>query len=373
MKKFLLALLLAPSIALAGFTGGGSLTIPAYLGTACNNTLYPASLLCVSNAPTTDVENHNIGIMGGGLATYTASGTPLTGWGVGLYGKGWTNGNTRSAGTVGEGMVTASGDVGSAVGLRGYAKQTHAGGMNIGVLGDATGGLTNYDLYSVNGTITSATGTLTNTGDLVTSGKLTVGSGVTGLVVMPWIGGGGTTYSALYNASVTPSLANPAILSNAVSVYLNGVNSANLSIGTAPIVSATSAGAAVNGALSSTGVITASAGVQVGAGTFASGKVYTTAVNGTVITGAVGSVNDVLITNAAGNNVMRVPTGTQNAEFQGVVKISNGYTVATLPAGAVGQRAYVTDALAPTFLGTLTGGGSVVTPVFHNGTAWVAN
>ncbi len=50
-----------------------------------------------------------------------------------------------------------------------------------------------------------------------------------------------------------------------------------------------------------------------------------------------------------------------------------GYTVATLPAGTQGDSAFVTDALAPTFLGALTGGGSVVTPVFYNGTAWVAD
>jgi len=50
-----------------------------------------------------------------------------------------------------------------------------------------------------------------------------------------------------------------------------------------------------------------------------------------------------------------------------------GYTVATLPAaGVTGRRAYVTDALLPTFLGTLTGGGVVKCPVFDNGTAWVA-
>lgn len=48
------------------------------------------------------------------------------------------------------------------------------------------------------------------------------------------------------------------------------------------------------------------------------------------------------------------------------------YTVATLPAGSPGDFAYVTDALAPTFLGALTGGGTVPTPVFYNGTAWVS-
>lgn len=49
-----------------------------------------------------------------------------------------------------------------------------------------------------------------------------------------------------------------------------------------------------------------------------------------------------------------------------------GYTVATLPAGVQGDSAYVTDALAPVFLGIIAGGGAVITPVFHNGTNWVA-
>ncbi len=51
---------------------------------------------------------------------------------------------------------------------------------------------------------------------------------------------------------------------------------------------------------------------------------------------------------------------------------TKGYTVATLPAGNVGDIAYVTDALTPTYLAVLVGGGAVVTPVFYNGTAWVS-
>lgn len=49
------------------------------------------------------------------------------------------------------------------------------------------------------------------------------------------------------------------------------------------------------------------------------------------------------------------------------------YTVGTLPAaGILGRIACVTDALAPSYLGALTGGGSVRVPVFDNGSAWVA-
>lgn len=54
----------------------------------------------------------------------------------------------------------------------------------------------------------------------------------------------------------------------------------------------------------------------------------------------------------------------------GVMRLK-GYTVATLPAGTQGDTAFVTDALAPTFLATIVGGGTVVTPVFYNGTNWV--
>lgn len=68
---------------------------------------------------------------------------------------------------------------------------------------------------------------------------------------------------------------------------------------------------------------------------------------------------------------------TGSTSFQGIVTANaqirlKGYTVATLPTGTTGQIAYVTDATAPTYLGMLTGGGSVKCPVFYNGTNWVA-
>jgi len=64
--------------------------------------------------------------------------------------------------------------------------------------------------------------------------------------------------------------------------------------------------------------------------------------------------------------------GVKNLSVSGTV-LTGGYTVATLPtAGTVGRRAYVTDALAPTYLGALVGGGAVKCPVFDNGTAWVS-
>jgi hypothetical protein len=77
-----------------------------------------------------------------------------------------------------------------------------------------------------------------------------------------------------------------------------------------------------------------------------------------------------------GNSVKILDLATNLATLGGPIA-TKGYTVATLPstAGAgmvAGARAHVTDSAAsPTFLGTLTGGGAVVCPVFFNGVAWV--
>ncbi len=74
-----------------------------------------------------------------------------------------------------------------------------------------------------------------------------------------------------------------------------------------------------------------------------------------------------------------VDNGVDQGQFVGSVVCTtlktSGFTVATLPAPpaqGLGARAHVTDALNPTYLETLTGGGTVKCPVFYNGTAWVA-
>ena len=61
-----------------------------------------------------------------------------------------------------------------------------------------------------------------------------------------------------------------------------------------------------------------------------------------------------------------------NVSFGSTARLA-GFTVATLPAGTVGDTAYVTDALAPVYLTAVVGGGAVTTPVFFDGTNWVAN
>lgn len=81
------------------------------------------------------------------------------------------------------------------------------------------------------------------------------------------------------------------------------------------------------------------------------------------------AIDDVLV-----NTGLRASGGSANF----TLKITNnlpqnlkGYTVAGLPVGVVGDVAYVTDALAPTFLVTVVGGGAVKAPVFYDGTNWV--
>ena len=87
--------------------------------------------------------------------------------------------------------------------------------------------------------------------------------------------------------------------------------------------------------------------------------------------------NQIVIGNdatGAGSNTATIGnTSIVKTILRGVIAHSTSYTVATLPTGALGDTAFVTDAVAPTYLGLLTGGGSVACPVFHNGTNWVSH
>jgi hypothetical protein len=74
----------------------------------------------------------------------------------------------------------------------------------------------------------------------------------------------------------------------------------------------------------------------------------------------------------ATGGIPRATINSSEAAFNVPVGLK-GYTVASLPSGNQGDTAYVTDAVSPTYLGTLRGGGSTVCPVFYNGTAWVAH
>ena len=55
--------------------------------------------------------------------------------------------------------------------------------------------------------------------------------------------------------------------------------------------------------------------------------------------------------------------------------VGGPYTVDSLPPATPmlhGAHTFVTDATSPTFLGALTGGGTIVCPVFCDGATWVS-
>lgn len=126
---------------------------------SANFTRFPGALAVVSNtdAGIQQNESMNIGLLAEGVSSNTT-------WGSGLYGAGYTNtvGNGRGTGVTGEGHVSAATDTGVAVGVRGYANDTHTGNYNIGLYGDASNGdagLTyggNVALFLANGNIVTS-------------------------------------------------------------------------------------------------------------------------------------------------------------------------------------------------------------------------
>ena len=81
------------------------------------------------------------------------------------------------------------------------------------------------------------------------TGKIQMGSGVTGLLIEPLITGG---YGAIYSTNVTPNSTNWSFVTNSTNTEINGVSSTNLNVGGAIVASASSGGLAVTGILSST-------------------------------------------------------------------------------------------------------------------------
>lgn len=127
--------------------------------TSANFTRFPGALAVVSNTSSGIQQNEsmNVGLLAEGVSSNTT-------WASGLYGAGYTNtvGNGRGTGVTGEGHVSAATDTGVAVGVRGYANDTHTGNYNIGLYGDASNGdagLTyggNVALFLANGNIVTS-------------------------------------------------------------------------------------------------------------------------------------------------------------------------------------------------------------------------
>jgi hypothetical protein len=129
-------------------------TSKGLIGSGANTTDYPNSQIVSTQSKVTGYgHTYNIGVTGEAQAN--ASDANI--WGIGVYGKGWTNGATRCAGIEGDAGVTNSSDSGTATAIRGYANSTHSGGMNIAALLEASNSsVKNYALYMNNGDIFSA-------------------------------------------------------------------------------------------------------------------------------------------------------------------------------------------------------------------------
>lgn len=86
------------------------------------------------------------------------------------------------------------------------------------------------------------------------------------------------------------------------------------------------------------------------------------------------NTNNLFIEPSTNSTIYRLPTDKQAGDYilATTDDFSKRYTVSSLPTptGSEPVFAIVTDATAPTYLGTLTGGGSVVCPVFYDGVSW---
>lgn len=156
--------------------------------TSANLTRFPNAISIISNVSPSiqQNENGNIGLIAeavGSAATRNA----------GVYGVGYTVGAYTGQGVVGESHVSSTNDTAPSVGVRGYANDTHIGGLNVGLYGDATNGLSNYSLYL-------------NSGDIYTSGTKT------------WYLNGGLTFTGGANTVAIPNL----VSSNAYFSSANG-------------------------------------------------------------------------------------------------------------------------------------------------------
>jgi hypothetical protein len=228
---------------------------------------------------------------------------------------------------------------------------------------------------------------------------LAVTSGGTGLTTIPTNGqlliGNGTGYAlntlgfgagiSVTNGSGTISVANTGVLSNIAGTGIS-VSSAtgNVTVANTGVLSFSAGTTGLTPSTATTGVVSL-AGILIAVN---GGTGFSSYAVGDLLYANTTTTLDKLPDVATGNALISGGVNTAPAwgkiglttHVSGILPVANGgtgtgvaYTVATLPvAGTQGRRAWVTNALAPTFLTAVVGGGAVVCPVFDNGTTWVA-
>jgi len=101
------------------------------------------------------------------------------------------------------------------------------------------------------------------------------------------------------------------------------------------------------------------------------GNFYENVINGSFVSNNIRTFGRNIVNQDFENN--NLLSSISNQTFNIVIR-NNKFTVATLPSSApTSLNLYVTDALAPTYLGALTGGGTVTCAVLYNGTNWVSH
>lgn len=251
----------------------------------------------------------------------------------GLDGYGAANGAGAGMGVHAIGRVTATTDSGGAFGIYATSNMTHAGGINYGVYSDASNGATNYSFYGAQGTLYNAGGI-----NSTPIGNITPSTGVFTTL-------GASSDITLGTAAGNDYIIKPGTSTATGSLMIQAGAGSNMYGGGLTLFAhshATYPGDVVAGISSTSG-----GRFRVNSNGIAGGGTDWAVVSSTglVVTGAISATTTIK---------------------------TQGYTVATLPAGSTGMRAYVTDATTPTWNAALTGGGAVVCPVFYNGTAWVS-
>jgi autotransporter-associated beta strand protein len=187
------------------FVGGAvSIAGKALVGTDANVMDWLNAKVIISQADTGHTHTYNMGLVGEAVAHATDTNI----WGIGVYGRGNSNGAVRGGGILGDGGVTNTADTAAAVGVCGYADDTHAGGINVGLFGSASNSATgNYALYM-------------NSGDIYGAGSQTwylngaLSFNGTSVVTVPTLkvkDVRDTVYAATFASTFTPDAANGAI------------------------------------------------------------------------------------------------------------------------------------------------------------------
>jgi hypothetical protein len=218
-------------------------------------------------------------------------------------------------------------------------------------------------------TLSGATTSATTIGTAATTGTTTIGGiSQTGLITL---GQSTATHTLNIDAGATISGA-----TKTINIGTGGVSGSTTGVNIGSATSGATNGITING---STAIVSATSRVGIGTdsgGSISLGRIDNTASSPYIDfnSGATPVDYDTRITATGGNGTAGNGTLTVygNMVLNNPVKL-RGYTVATLPAGTEGMIAYVADAVAPTYLGALTGGGAVKCPVFYNGSAWVSH